>query len=187
MLHFFDQKILIFFSIVHILNIWSLKTWFRIRIRIWIHKKAWIRIQCFRIQNTVHRVPSAAITHNVLYKDTFSTVHVHRHIRCCTWSKRVNHRLAEWAWRYTLTCVLQGEEESCYWTRIEADKADKRSGKVVVPKPRSKIEQNFYLIFFESRVISLQFTILPYLCTYFNKASIYSKWVLTPHCHLPSP
>jgi hypothetical protein len=33
---------------------------------------------------------------------------------------------------------LQGEEESSYWTRIEADKADKRSGKVVVPKPRSK-------------------------------------------------
>jgi hypothetical protein len=118
---------------------------------------------------------------------TFSTLHVHRDILYGTVSKRVNHLLAALAWRYTLTCVLQGEEESAYWTRIEADKADKRSGKVVVPKPRSKIEQTFYLIFVESRDISLQCKVLPYLCTYFNKASIYSKWVLTPHCPLPSP
>jgi hypothetical protein len=36
--------------------------------------------------------------------------------------------------------------------------------------------------------ISLQFTTLPYRCTYFKKASIHiSQWVLTRRCPLPSP
>lgn len=34
--------------------------------------------------------------------------------------------------------VIQGEEESSYWHQIEKDKEEKRSGKVVVPKLKSK-------------------------------------------------